>query len=549
LATTGPTPQRKRAVIYCRVSTDRQEVDGESLDYQEAKCRQYAELHDIDVVLVLQEAKSGYIHYSFREKLGIARQFIRDRLAEVIIVWDLRRFSRNFVHSAMIFEEIESNGGQIISVSENIDNSLTGKLIRSILAWSAESEREKILEYANRRWQQRLAAGLPVGSGYIRYGWAWGDEDKTFYVLNHEEAAVRFSIFHMYVELDMSLRAIAHKLTEDGIPTPTQKRWPGSKKGKVWQAMTVYDFLTDPANIGTLIICKKKRVLGPLGKIRKVLNPDMKVILNGLPPIVSQNLYDRAQRKLAINQVEKSHTPKDPELHLLRGYAFCGSCGYRMCTRVYKGVPYYYCSNRHNKYDSCPDIPAVRADLVDLLAWQECCALFERIDAIHTQLSREIERAVTELLEDTTGREHITELEALIDYAKEERSKHAEGSYMHTLITQDLSTKEEQLRRFKAECTSAGTVAATTAMYQARALDFLEFLNVMHGQYDTASFQEKRNALDVLGIKVRLAALPEEQRKRGKIPAAAEIRARMSITYSPLFTGVQSSDEGLPQNQ
>ena len=143
--------QRKRAIIYCRVSTDKQEIDGESLDYQEDKCRRYAELHDIDIVVVLHEAKSGFIHYSLREKLTFARQLIRDHLADVIIVWDLRRFSRNFVHSAMIFEEIESNGGEIVSVSENIDNSLTGKLIRSILAWSAESEREKIMEYANRR--------------------------------------------------------------------------------------------------------------------------------------------------------------------------------------------------------------------------------------------------------------------------------------------------------------------------------------------------------------------------------------------------------------
>jgi len=114
------------------------------LEYQEEKCRQYAALHDTDVVAVLLEAKSGFIHYSHREKLTLARQFIRDGLADVIIVFDLRRFSRNFVHSAMIFEEIESNGGQIVSVSENIDNSLTGKLIRSILAWSAESEREKL---------------------------------------------------------------------------------------------------------------------------------------------------------------------------------------------------------------------------------------------------------------------------------------------------------------------------------------------------------------------------------------------------------------------
>jgi site-specific DNA recombinase len=45
---------RKRAVIYCRVSTDKQEQDGESLEYQEEKGRRYAELHDLDVVLVLR---------------------------------------------------------------------------------------------------------------------------------------------------------------------------------------------------------------------------------------------------------------------------------------------------------------------------------------------------------------------------------------------------------------------------------------------------------------------------------------------------------------
>jgi predicted site-specific integrase-resolvase len=52
---------RKRAIIYCRVSTDKQEQDGESLEYQEEKGRKHAELHDMDVVIVLQEAKSGFM--------------------------------------------------------------------------------------------------------------------------------------------------------------------------------------------------------------------------------------------------------------------------------------------------------------------------------------------------------------------------------------------------------------------------------------------------------------------------------------------------------
>jgi site-specific DNA recombinase len=181
-------------------------------------------LHDIDVILVLKEAKSGFIHYSHRERLTLARQFIRDRMADVIIVWDLRRFSRNFVHSAMIFAETESNGREIVRVSENIDNSLAGKLIRSILAWSAESEHEKIVEYANRRWQARLEHNLPMATGRAPYGWEWGDKDKTHYVVNPEEAAVRFSIFHMFVDEDMSIRSIAHTLTADTILPPAKSR-------------------------------------------------------------------------------------------------------------------------------------------------------------------------------------------------------------------------------------------------------------------------------------------------------------------------------------
>src|SRR5947199_9407556 len=122
-----------------------------------------------------------------------------------------------------------------------------------------------------------------------RYGWDWKDDDKTAYVINPEEAAVRFSIFHMYVELDMSRRSIAHKLTEENIPTPTRKRDPDSERGAVWPAATIYDFLRDTANIGVLTICERKTVLSDQGKVMRIPNPDMKVIPGGLPRIIPQS--------------------------------------------------------------------------------------------------------------------------------------------------------------------------------------------------------------------------------------------------------------------
>jgi len=515
--------RKKRAVIYCRVSTDKQEQDGESLEYQEEKCKQYAELHDIDVILILKEAKSGFIHYSHREKLTLARQMIRNGLADVIIVWDLRRFSRNFVHSAMIFEEIESAGGMIISVSENIDNSLTGKLIRSIMAWRAESERNKIVEYANRRWQTRIELGLPVGTGRPPYGWEWKDKGKTCYKIDAEEAAIRVSIFHMFVEMDMSLRAISHKLTEDKILTPFyskkyreepeegEEREPETKY-TVWGYTAIREILKDPANIGILVICKDKQTIGPDGKRKKEIHPNRKEVPDGIPAIINPDLYERAQEKLKAHKVAKSHLPLNEEDFLLRGHITCGCCNHMMKPRTQKrgrltnkgtdkSYPFYLCTNMQNKYRRCPAFTSIPTSPLGEIVWQECCLLFRRIDDLQAILEDEMEAAVSALLEDTTGREQVRKLEELIDFAKNEREKYSEGSYMHNLISQDLNEREEQLARYREELGSSD-VAEATSSYQQKIMEFLEFLHVKRGRYGSATFQEKRNALEVLGVKV-----------------------------------------------
>ncbi len=490
--------QRKRAIIYCRVSTDKQEQDGESLEYQEEKCRRYAELHDLDVLTVLKEAKSGFIHYSHREQLTLARQFIRDHMTDVIIVWDLRRFSRNSVHSAMIFEEIESVGAEIVSVSENIDNSLTGKLIRSILAWSAESEREKIVEYANRHWQTRLEHNLLVGTGRAPYGWEWGDKNKMFYVVNQEEAAVRFSLFQMFVELDMSIRGIAHKLTEDGILPPAKSRG-ADVKSNAWQPSTVHMLLTDVANIGILEICKSTKVMTAKGTETRNPNVNMKTIPDGLPAIVSPELYEIAQVKLQSNKSDKSRPHRNPEDFLLKGHIFCRTCNYRMhgqyqTSRDVHTYPYYACINYRNKYDSCPDLPIIRTNKVDQLVWEDCCRVFERLDGIRSTIESTIEQSLQSMLEDTTSKLLVVQLTEEIAYAKQERAKHPEGSYYYRLISQDIREKEERLARYAEEYRESQDIVKLSHIYRKSILGFLDFLNVMKGKYHQASFLEKRNA-------------------------------------------------------
>nr|WP_242527560.1 recombinase family protein [Ktedonosporobacter rubrisoli] len=494
-----------RAVIYCRVSTDKQEQDGESLEYQEEKCLQYAALHGIEVILVLKETKSGYIHYSLREKLTVARQMLRDGLADMIIVWDLRRFSRNFVHSAMIFEEIESHGGEIVSVSENIDNSLTGRLIRSILAWSAESEREKIVEYANRHWKGRFEQGLPIGTGRAPYGWDWKDEDKTAYIINKEETGVRLSIAEMFLEEDMSLRAIAHHLTEAGITTPTKLRGV-NKKESFWRASTVYMFLADPVNIGVITIARSVTVTGPDGRSKRIANENAKVVPGGIPAIMTVERYELILAKLATNQATKSHLHKNEEDFLLKGHIFCKTCNYSMvgknCKSQNTSYPFYLCHKISNKYDACPDMPEIRTDKVNQLVWEDCCRVFERLELIREVIEQNIDASVQALLEDTKGRSLMKELEDDISYALTERDKHPRNSYYYTLIDQDVMHKQEQLARHQKEYAASRDVLKLSATYRESILGFLSFLSTMRGRYHEASFSEKRHALDVLGVQV-----------------------------------------------
>jgi len=117
------------------------------------------------------------------------------------------------------------------------------------------------------------------------------------------------------------------------------------------------------------------------------------------------------------------------------------------------------------------------------------------------------------------------------------------------LISEDIRAKTEQLERYETEQAASSHLGTFTAAYRERVMGFLEFVNVMRGKYATATYQEKRNALDVLGVMVTYTPRRPDERKRGRDATIEEIQRRMSITYSPLFTGVRTSVEGLPQNQ
>ena len=153
------------------------------------------------------------------------------------------------------------------------------------------------------------------------------------------------------------------------------------------------------------------------------------------------------------------------------------------------------------------------------------------------------------LLEGTKGEEQRQELVKALEFAQREQAKHQPSSYYYNLLANDVRLKAEQLENYDNAMHDGKEAEAFAASYRNRVLDFLNFLTAMRGKYDAASFQEKRSALDVLRVNVSYQPRTIEQRKRGKDAKPDEIRRRMTVTYAPMFTGVQPSGAGRPQNQ
>ncbi len=114
-----------------------------------------------------------------------------------------------------------------------------------------------------------------------------------------------------------------------------------------------------------------------------------------VPAIVSEEIFDLAERRLADNRRFAARNSKEPSL--LMGLAACQSCGYayyRTSTRTAKRKIYYYrCLGSDDyRYPAgriCDNKP-VRADYLDEVVWAQVSALLADPALIQGELDRRL---------------------------------------------------------------------------------------------------------------------------------------------------------------
>src|SRR5206468_1433669 len=129
-----------KAVIYCRVSSDRQVKEGHGLDGQELRCKRYAEQHGYEVVGVFRdEGVSGGVidRKGMQDMLDFLNTHARKEEC-VVLIDDIKRLARDLIGHFTLRKAIQSCGAKLESPSHKFGNGPEEIFVESIMAATAE---------------------------------------------------------------------------------------------------------------------------------------------------------------------------------------------------------------------------------------------------------------------------------------------------------------------------------------------------------------------------------------------------------------------------
>ncbi len=160
-----------KAIGYIRVSTEEQSREGISLEMQAAKIRAYADLNDLELTGIIEDA--GISGKSIKARPGIQAvlEMVRARTVGAVITYKLDRLARNTIETLEMAKLMDKTGVALHSICEKLDTqSALGRFFFTLTASLAEMERGIISERTAAALAQKRINGEKTG-GDCPYGY------------------------------------------------------------------------------------------------------------------------------------------------------------------------------------------------------------------------------------------------------------------------------------------------------------------------------------------------------------------------------------------
>jgi site-specific DNA recombinase len=394
----------KTAAIYARVSSDKQKND-QTIASQTAALKEYATTLGFVVPSDWIFEDEGFSGATLvRPALERLRDIAAQTHIEVLLCFSPDRLARKYAYQALLIEELSRVGTEVRFLKGAKGETPEDELLLQFQGMIAEYERAQIAERTRRGKAHRARAGsinvlsgAPYGYRYIRKT----EESEARYEIVEPQASVVREIFKRYTEENLSIGALARWLSASGIRT-------ASGKAK-WDRSVVWAVLKNPAYCGRAAFAKtmrsdvQPRITRPLRlkeskagrRPAKRDRPRDQWVEIAVPAIVSNDIFDLAERRLQDNKRFAARRTKEPSL--LQGLVVCRSCGYayyRTSTTTSRRKIYYYRCLGSDDYrwengKVCNNSP-VRQDYLDEVVWNHLTTLLSDPALVLGELERRL---------------------------------------------------------------------------------------------------------------------------------------------------------------
>ena len=343
---TSPT-----AVLYLRVSTKEQaERDGDPEGYsipaqREACQRKGSSLGAVIVDEFVDRGESAKT--ADRPELQRLLKFVRESPPTYVVVHKIDRLARNRADDVAINLEFKTAGVQLVSVTENIDETPSGILLHGIMSSIAEFySRNLANEVIKGSVQKAKSGGTPSRAplGYLNVRQIDNGMESRIVQIDPERGPLMRWAFEAYASGEWTLRKLLVEVTDRGLTSVGGPKTPSKPLG----LSHFHGLLRHPYYIGIV------RYRGVLYEGRH-------------EPLVSQEVWDRVQTLLAANNFAGERQREHP--HYLKGSIYCGNCGSRLIVcnaKSHMGTiyPYFICMGRQHNRTSCTQ-RAIRIDAAE----------------------------------------------------------------------------------------------------------------------------------------------------------------------------------------
>jgi len=161
-----------KAVIYCRVSSEKQVKEGNGLESQEHRCRQYATSLGLEVESVFKdEGISGGL-FDRPAIQSLIKYLDKNWQTKYFVIFDdLKRFARDVEVHLRLRSELKCREAKLGCPNYNFDDSAEGEFVETIFAAQNELERKQNRRQVCQKMKARIERGYwcfcpPTGYEY-----------------------------------------------------------------------------------------------------------------------------------------------------------------------------------------------------------------------------------------------------------------------------------------------------------------------------------------------------------------------------------------------